>query len=99
MLRHSMSGVLACALAVNAGAALAADASKDASPKIPAVAIGSQVSDASFKDIRFTAHNLKDFGDKKAYVVVFTTLDCPVVKRKGISRQGCAVCRDECRPE
>lgn len=82
MLRHSMSGVLACALVVHAGVTLAADASKDvASNKIPTVAIGSQVSDATFKDIRFTAHNLKDFGDKKAYVVVFTTLDCPVVKR------------------
>jgi len=76
-----MSGVLACALAVSAGTVLAADASKDAANKIPTVAIGAQVADVPFKDIRFAAHNLKDFGDKKAIVMVFTTLDCPVVKR------------------
>ena len=46
-----------------------------------APAFGEQVSPASFTDIHYLPRTLADFGEKRAYVVVFTTLDCPVVKR------------------
>src|SRR5262245_11474968 len=46
-----------------------------------AVKIGQKVSDFTFKDIRYLPRTLADFGDKKAYVIAFTTLDCPVVLR------------------
>ncbi|MBI2823855.1 MAG: redoxin family protein [Planctomycetia bacterium] len=82
MLRLAICGVVAWGLVVASSAAFAADAVKDASAaQVAPVAIGGQVADVTFKDIRYAAHNLKDFGEKKAYVVVFTTLDCPVVKR------------------
>ncbi len=45
------------------------------------VAIGSQIEDFQFKDIRFLSRPLSDLGKKNAYVVVFTTLDCPIVQR------------------
>jgi hypothetical protein len=45
------------------------------------VAIGSQVEDFQFKDIRFLARPLSELGKKNAYVIVFTTLDCPIVQR------------------
>jgi peroxiredoxin len=47
----------------------------------PAVAIGQKVADFTFKDIRYLPRSLADFGEKKAYVLAFTTLDCPVVQR------------------
>lgn len=47
----------------------------------PAVAVGSQIGDFHFKDIRFLPRSLKDLGEKKAYVFVFTTLECPVACR------------------
>lgn len=47
----------------------------------PAIKIGDAVGPLSFKDIRFVQHSLKDLGEYKACVLVFTTLDCPVVKR------------------
>ncbi len=82
MSRVSMYGVLAVAVLVGVSNSFGAEAVKDSSnqPKAP-VAIGSQVKDVSFKDIRFASHNLKDFGDKKAIVVAFMTTDCPVAKR------------------
>ncbi len=45
------------------------------------MAIGSKVADFTFKDIRYLPRSLADFGEKKAYVLAFTTLDCPVVQR------------------
>ncbi|MEX0676388.1 MAG: redoxin family protein [Pirellulales bacterium] len=47
----------------------------------PAVKIGQKVQDFTFKDIRYLPRTLADFGDKKAYVILFTTLDCPVAQR------------------
>jgi thiol-disulfide isomerase/thioredoxin/mono/diheme cytochrome c family protein len=47
----------------------------------PGVELGQKVADFGFKDIRYLPRKLADFGDKKAYVVMFTTLDCPVVQR------------------
>ena len=53
----------------------------DVTTKIAAVKIGEKVGDFTFKDIRYLPRQLADFGEKKAYVIVFTTLDCPVVQR------------------
>jgi thiol-disulfide isomerase/thioredoxin len=47
----------------------------------PSVAIGQRVADFTFKDIRYLPRQLADFGPRKAYVIAFTTLDCPVVQR------------------
>jgi thiol-disulfide isomerase/thioredoxin len=46
-----------------------------------AAKIGQKVDDFTFKDIRYLPRQLADFGEKKAYVIAFTTLDCPVVQR------------------
>ncbi|HEV3137548.1 MAG TPA: redoxin family protein [Pirellulales bacterium] len=54
----------------------ASEASKNA-----AVKIGQKVDDFTFKDIRYLPRQLSDFGEKKAFVIAFTTLDCPVVRR------------------
>ena len=45
------------------------------------VKIGDRVADFTFKDIRYLPRTLADFGDKQAYVIVFTNIDCPLVKR------------------
>lgn len=50
-------------------------------PDAPKVDIGTQVKSFTFKDIRFLPRTLSDLGEKKAFVIVFTTLDCPVVQR------------------
>jgi peroxiredoxin len=44
-------------------------------------AIGTEVKDFTFTDIRYLPRTLSDFGDREAFVLVFTTLDCPIVKR------------------
>ena len=44
-------------------------------------AIGSTAGELHFKDIRFSPRTLKDIGPAKAYVIVFTTSECPLVKR------------------
>ncbi len=45
------------------------------------VSLGSNVGSLHFTDIHYLPRSLSEFGDRKAYVVVFTTLDCPIVKR------------------
>ena len=45
------------------------------------IAIGETVPSFTFKDIRYLPRTLDDFGAKKAYVIAFTNLDCPLVKR------------------
>jgi mono/diheme cytochrome c family protein/peroxiredoxin len=45
------------------------------------VKIGDRVADFTFKDIRYLPRTLADFGDRQAYVIVFTNIDCPLVKR------------------
>jgi len=45
------------------------------------VKIGSQVDDLRFKDIRYVARSLADFGEKKAYVLVFVDSDCPLAQK------------------
>jgi thiol-disulfide isomerase/thioredoxin len=45
------------------------------------VAIGRSVVPFKFTDIRYLPRTLSDFGERRAFVLVFTTLDCPVVRR------------------
>lgn len=44
-------------------------------------AIGDTIADLRFKDIRSLSRSLADLGTKRAYVFVFTTTQCPLVKR------------------
>ncbi|MBX7074600.1 MAG: redoxin family protein [Pirellulales bacterium] len=64
--------VLVAAILTSAGAVCGADDS---------VKVGERVADFTFKDIRYLERNLGEFGERKAYVIVFTNLDCPLVKR------------------
>lgn len=43
--------------------------------------IGDTVPELRFKDIRALPRTLSDFGKKRAYVFVFTTTSCPLVRR------------------
>src|SRR5262245_66157830 len=45
------------------------------------VKIGATVDDPRFKDIRYLARSLADFGDKKAFVLVFVDSDCPLAQK------------------
>src|SRR5262249_46170775 len=45
------------------------------------VKIGAKIDDLRFKDIRFLARSLADFGDKKAFVLVFVDSDCPLAQK------------------
>ena len=83
MLRQTLCWALVSSLLLVSSVALAADATNDtgAPGKAPSLAIGAQAPDVTFKDIRYASHTLKDLGEKKAYVVVFNSLDCPVAKR------------------
>ncbi|MDZ4774465.1 MAG: redoxin family protein [Planctomycetota bacterium] len=56
--------------------ALALFALADAPPRI-----GAKIAPFSFVDTRWLSRSLDDFGEKKAFVVVFTTVDCPLAKR------------------
>ena len=44
-------------------------------------AMGEKVDDFSFVDLRYLSRTLNEFGEKKAIVIVFTNLDCPIAKR------------------
>jgi thiol-disulfide isomerase/thioredoxin len=45
------------------------------------VPIGAEPEKFTFKDIRYLPRTLDDFGQAKAYVIVFTTTGCPLVQR------------------
>jgi mono/diheme cytochrome c family protein len=45
------------------------------------VKIGARIDDLRFKDIRYLARSLADFGDKKAYALVFVDSDCPLAQK------------------
>jgi thiol-disulfide isomerase/thioredoxin len=60
--------------------ARAADASSPG-PASAAVKIGDKVAEFTFKDIRYLPRKLADFGDKKVYVLMFGTLDCPIAQK------------------
>src|SRR5436190_11862799 len=44
-------------------------------------AIGTKITPFTFTDTRWMSRSLDDFGARKAYVIVFTTVDCPLAKR------------------
>jgi peroxiredoxin len=46
-----------------------------------AVKIGAPIDDLRFKDIRYLSRSLKDFGDKKAFVLVFVDANCPLAAK------------------
>ena len=43
--------------------------------------LGSEVPNFTFTDIRYLPRQLSELGEHKAFVIVFTTLDCPIVQR------------------
>lgn len=43
--------------------------------------LGTHIAPFTFTDTRWLPRSLADFGDKQAFVIVFTTLDCPVALR------------------
>ena len=45
------------------------------------VEIGATVDKFEFHDIRYVTRTLKDLGDAKAYVLVFSSTTCPVAQR------------------
>ncbi len=65
----SLLGLLSCSLAAGA-----------ADPAAP-VRVGDTIEDVSFKDIRWVERTLKDFGGRKACVIVFTDVQCPVAAK------------------
>lgn len=57
-------------------------AAEKVAPKRAAAAIGDRVDkNLSFTDIRYLPRSLEELGERKALVIVFTTLDCPLVQR------------------
>jgi peroxiredoxin len=42
---------------------------------------GDTIADLRFKDIRYVPRSLRDFGEKKAIVIVFTNTTCPIVQK------------------
>ena len=44
-------------------------------------AIGAEVGELRFKDIRYLPRTLRDFGDREAYVLVFANRTCPLAQR------------------
>ena len=47
----------------------------------PAVAIGSRVTNLTFKDIRYLNRSLADFPKAKAFALVFVDSGCPLAQR------------------
>src|SRR5829696_3141173 len=47
----------------------------------PEVRIGTKVDNLTFKDIRYLSRSLAEFGDKKAYVLVFVQSGCPLAEK------------------
>ncbi|MCA9229894.1 MAG: redoxin family protein [Planctomycetales bacterium] len=62
-------------------AVFSSEAAAEPSNEYPLPAIGEKVADFSFVDLRYLPRKLDEFGDKKAYVIAFTNLDCPIAKR------------------
>jgi thiol-disulfide isomerase/thioredoxin/mono/diheme cytochrome c family protein len=45
------------------------------------VALGAKIDNVAFTDIRYLPRTLDELGERKATVIMFTTLDCPIVQR------------------
>jgi mono/diheme cytochrome c family protein/thiol-disulfide isomerase/thioredoxin len=67
---RTLCGILICLSVVVAAAA------EESRP-----AIGTTVADLRFKDIRCLPRSLAELGGRRAYVFIFTTTHCPLVKR------------------
>src|SRR5262249_24082791 len=70
--RRTSLTIALCAAALLAARAAAAD---------QPVKVGDKVENLTFKDTHYLPRSLDDFKEKKAFVVAFTTADCPVVQR------------------
>jgi len=57
-----------------------AEGSKPAADEL-SVRVGDKVGAFAFTDIRYLPRTLDELGEKNAYVFVFTTLECPIVRR------------------
>jgi thiol-disulfide isomerase/thioredoxin len=73
-----LTGALLVAIFVQVFASLSAAAEPEAPPEAK---LGDRVADFTFKDIRYLERSLADFGEKRAFVLAFTTLECPLVER------------------
>ncbi len=60
---------------------LFAATSADAAEPAPRPKIGDRIADLRFKDIRYLPRSLRDLGEQKAYVFVFTNTSCPIVQK------------------
>lgn len=72
---------MAIIAALTVGLAGVARAGDDATEPKAGVRIGDRVADFTFKDIRYLPRTLDELGERQAYVIVFTTIDCPLVQR------------------
>jgi thiol-disulfide isomerase/thioredoxin len=43
--------------------------------------LGDEIGNLRFKDIRYVPRSLRDFGEKRAFVVIFTNTTCPLVQK------------------
>jgi thiol-disulfide isomerase/thioredoxin/mono/diheme cytochrome c family protein len=66
--------VLACLVSLP----MAAEKVEARETKVP---IGAKADKFTFKDIRYSPRTLDDFGTPRAFVIVFTTTGCPLVRR------------------
>ncbi len=73
-------GLLTILTAVLMTDAIAAAQQASGEPSV-SLQIGSPVTKLRFTDIRALNRSLEDLGKRKAYVFVFTTTDCPLVRR------------------
>ena len=74
-MKHNMRhGMLATAFVLLSTLPASEPASEPASP----AKIGEKVERLGFKDTRWVSRSLADFKEKKAFVLVFLTVDCPV---------------------
>ena len=70
--------VLLVSLSTRIMAGESADESHSTTPEVP---IGVKISDLRFKDIRALNRSLAELGDHDAWVIVFTTTQCPLVRQ------------------
>jgi hypothetical protein len=75
-----MRSVRVCAFVLSCATSLALQTAVAAAATGQAVPMGTVI-DAGFTDIRWQPRRLTDFGDKRAFVLFFTSVDCPLVKR------------------
>lgn len=70
------SSILICCVAALLAGSSAVTAADQQRP-----AIGSQINALQFKDIRYLPRTLKELGEQRAYVIVFTNTTCPLAQK------------------